>query len=119
MRGSLDEIPPALQEMEIKKAAKRGDKQVEKFACPIFFSVRLSELVCGTVFGHEQTAAVLAKQLVKLRQQRAKSHGLSSQIMATGHQMKVGLFSHGVLHSSNFVCMLIPGHHVTGVRIDM
>lgn len=50
------------QEAEIKKAAKRGDKQ---------------------------TAAVYAKQLVRLRQQKTKSMGLSAQITATGHQMTV------------------------------
>ena len=51
-----------LQEAEIKKAAKRGDKQT-----------------CG----------VYAKQLVRLRQQKAKSMGLSAQITSTGHQMTV------------------------------
>ena len=51
-----------LQEAEIKKAAKRGDKQT-----------------CG----------VYAKQLVRLRQQKAKSLGLSAQITSTGHQMTV------------------------------
>lgn len=59
-RGQLDRQEKQL-EGEIKRAAKRGDKQ---------------------------TATVLAKQLVKLRQQRAKSHGLSAQITATGYQMK-------------------------------
>lgn len=49
------------QEAEIKKAAKRGDKA---------------------------TASVYAKQLVRLRQQKAKSMGLSSTITATGHQMQ-------------------------------
>ena len=52
------------QEAEIKKAAKRGDKQ---------------------------TAAVYAKQLVRLRQQKTKSVGLSAQITATGHQMTVSV----------------------------
>lgn len=51
-----------IQEAEIKKAAKRGDKQ---------------------------TAAVYAKQLVRLRQQKTKSVGLSAQITATGHQITV------------------------------
>ncbi len=51
-----------LQEAEIKKAAKRGDKQT-----------------CG----------VYAKQLVRLRQQKTKSLGLSAQISSTGHQMTV------------------------------
>ena len=61
------------QEAEIKKAAKRGDKQ---------------------------TAAVYAKQLVRLRQQKTKSVGLSAQITATGHQMTVsfdvGFGMHGM-----------------------
>lgn len=48
-------------EAEIKKAAKRGDRQ---------------------------SAGVYAKQLVRLRQQKAKSMGLSSTITSTGHQMK-------------------------------
>lgn len=81
---------PLLQETEIKRAAKRGDKQVRLrlwWACTL-----QSDFVCMIVC--EQTAAVLAKQLVKLRQQRAKSHGLSSQITATGHQMKVGPSRH-------------------------
>ena len=52
-----------MQEAEIRKAAKRGDKQT-----------------CG----------VYAKQLVRLRQQKTKSLGLSAQITSTGHQMTVG-----------------------------
>jgi len=51
-----------LKEAEIKKAAKRGDKH---------------------------TAGVYAKQLVRLRQQKTKSMGLSAHITATGHQMTV------------------------------
>lgn len=58
-RHQLDRQEKQL-ESEIKKAAKRGDKK---------------------------TAGVYAKQLVRLRQQRAKSLGLSAQITATGHQM--------------------------------
>ncbi|XP_003387816.1 PREDICTED: charged multivesicular body protein 2b-like [Amphimedon queenslandica] len=59
-RGQLERQEKQL-EAEIKKAAKRGDKH---------------------------TATVLAKQLVKLRQQKTKSYGLSATITATGHQMK-------------------------------
>ena len=69
-----------LQEAEIKKAAKRGDKQ---------------------------TAAVYAKQLVRLRQQKTKSMGLSAQITATGHQMTVsfgvGFGMHAVCSPQNFL----------------
>ena len=69
-----------LQEAEIKKAAKRGDKQ---------------------------TAAVYAKQLVRLRQQKTKSMGLSAQITATGHQMTVrfgvGVGIHAVCSPQNFL----------------
>ena len=62
-RHQLDRQEKQL-ESEIKKAAKRGDKK---------------------------TAGVYAKQLVRLRQQKAKSLGLSAQITATGHQMTVGV----------------------------
>ena len=65
-----------LQEAEIKKAAKRGDKQ---------------------------TAAVYAKQLVRLRQQKTKSMGLSAQITATGHQMTVSFGMHAVCSLQNFL----------------
>ena len=46
-----------------------------------------------------QTATVLAKQLVKLRQQKTKSYGLSATISATGHQMKVRQLELPVAHS--------------------
>ncbi|XP_064404163.1 charged multivesicular body protein 2b-like [Halichondria panicea] len=59
-RHSLERQEKAL-ETEIKKAARRGDKQA-----------------CG----------VYAKQLVRLRQQKTKSMSLSSTITSTGHQMK-------------------------------
>jgi charged multivesicular body protein 2B len=59
-RGGLDRQERQL-EAEIKKAAKRGDKQA---------------------------ATAYAKQLVRLRQQKAKSMGLSSTITSTGHRMQ-------------------------------
>ena len=63
-----------------------------------------------------QTAGVLAKQLVRLRHQRAKSLGLSSQITATGHQMKVLLFIHSCplfLKLCWHALLMIADHHVT------
>jgi charged multivesicular body protein 2B len=60
-RGGLERQERQL-EAEIKKAAKRGDRQA---------------------------AAVYAKQLVRMRQQKAKSMGLSSTITSTGHRMQV------------------------------
>ena len=48
-------------EMDIKAAAKRGDKQ---------------------------TATILAKQLVNLRKQKTRSHAASSKITAVGMQAK-------------------------------
>jgi charged multivesicular body protein 2B len=60
-RGGLDRQEKQL-EAEIKKAAKRGDKQA---------------------------ATIYAKQLVRMRQQKAKSLGLSSTITSTGHRMQV------------------------------
>lgn len=60
-RGGLERQERHI-EAEIKKAAKRGDKQA---------------------------ASTYAKQLVRLRQQKAKSMGLSSTITSTGHRMQV------------------------------
>ena len=48
-------------ELEIKQAAKRGDKQ---------------------------TATILAKQLVNLRKQKTRSHAASSKITSVGMQAK-------------------------------
>ena len=48
-----------------------------------------SEIVHMPVFTVSQTCAVYAKQLVRLRQQKAKSLSMSSKITSTGHQMQV------------------------------
>ena len=63
-----------MQEAEIKKAAKRGDKQ---------------------------SAGVYAKQLVRLRQQKTKSLGLSAQITSTGHKMTVSYVQDTYAHTTH------------------
>jgi charged multivesicular body protein 2B len=72
-RGGLERQERQL-EAEIKKAAKRGDRQA---------------------------AAVYAKQLVRMRQQKAKSMGLSSTITSTGHRMQVCPITQSVVRFEN------------------
>ncbi|XP_013411003.1 charged multivesicular body protein 2b [Lingula anatina] len=60
-RGQLEKQEKQI-EIEIKKAAKRGDKQ---------------------------TATILAKQLVQLRKQKTKSFAVGSRIQGVGHQTKM------------------------------
>ena len=50
---------------------------------------------------------MLAKQLVKLRQQKTKSYGLSATITATGHQMKVSHDHHMTCHMTSICCHVI------------
>jgi len=94
-------LPPiiSLQEAEIKKAAKRGDKQVRQLAGIASLSDSKLRIICFA----SQTCAVYAKQLVRIRQQKAKSMGMSSKITSTGHQMQVRTpqepLSFGTCHS--------------------
>ena len=89
----------SLQEAEIKKAAKRGDKQVRQLAGYPSLSDSKLRIICFA----SQTCAVYAKQLVRIRQQKAKSMGMSSKITSTGHQMQVRTpqepLSFGTCHS--------------------
>ena len=56
------------------------------------------EMVHIPVFAVPQTCAVYAKQLVRLRQQKAKSMSMSSKITSTGHQMQVCLLRDSSFH---------------------
>ena len=65
------------------------------------------------MFTVPQTCAVYAKQLVRLRQQKAKSLSMSSKITSTGHQMQVCLLRDSSFHlgtalanSGNFILFL-------------